>query len=65
MNHDAMHCSDYRKSYCPKHCYRAKLTQELKERKARGDLLGIPMSFAALKGTSECLLTIQKETKDG
>ena len=29
MNHDASHCLDYKQS-CPKSCYRAKLTEELK-----------------------------------
>ena len=55
MNHDAMHCADYRKSYCPKRCYRARLTQDLYERKARGELAGIPMSVAHLRGTDQCL----------
>lgn len=65
MNHDATHCADYRKSYCPKRCYRAQLTQELRERKARGELLGIPMSFAHLRGTYECCrpLPPEEETK--
>ena len=30
MNHDATHCADYKKSKCPKSCYRAQLTEELK-----------------------------------
>jgi hypothetical protein len=30
MNHDACHCYDYKKGVCPKKCYRAKLTEELK-----------------------------------
>ena len=54
MNHDATHCADYRKSRCPKRCLLAQLTQELFERKARGDLLGIPMSFASFKGMDAC-----------
>lgn len=54
MNHDMTHCEDYRKSYCPKKCFRARLTQDLLERKARGELLGIPMSFASFKDTDEC-----------
>lgn len=31
MNHDASHCSDYVKGKCPPGCYRAKLTQELRD----------------------------------
>ena len=54
MNHDMMHCADYRKSRCPQRCFRARLTRELFERQARGELAGVPMSFAHLRGTSEC-----------
>lgn len=54
MNHDMMHCADYRKSRCPKRCFRARLTRELFERQARGELAGVPMSFAHLRGTAEC-----------
>lgn len=54
MNHDTVHCSDYRKSYCPRSCYYAKLTEDLKAKKKTGQLLGIPMSFASFKDTDEC-----------
>ncbi len=54
MNHDMTHCADWRKSRCPQRCFRARLTRELFERKARGELAGIPMSFAHLRGTAEC-----------
>ena len=54
MNHDMTHCVDYRKSYCPKKCFRAKLTRDLFEKKARGELAGVPMSFASFKDTDEC-----------
>ena len=32
MNHDATHCDDYKVNKCPKKCYRAQLTQDLRER---------------------------------
>ena len=54
MNHDQEHCADFRKSRCPKRCFRARLTRELFERKAQGEFDGIPMSFAHLRGTAEC-----------
>lgn len=50
MNHDATHCDDYTTA-CPKSCYRAELTADLRK---RTDLLGTPMSFAHFKGTKEC-----------
>ena len=54
MNHDATHCVDYRKSYCPERCYRARLTQELLEFQAAGKLSG-PVSYAKFYGTPECI----------
>lgn len=48
------HCADWRRSRCPERCFRARLTRELFERQARGELPGIPMSFAHLRGTAEC-----------
>lgn len=53
MNHDATHCLDYRKSYCPERCRRARLTQELLELHAAGKLSG-PVSYAKFLGTPEC-----------
>ena len=50
MNHDATHCADYTTA-CPKSCYRAELTADLRK---RNDLLWLPMSFAHFKGTDEC-----------
>jgi hypothetical protein len=50
MNHDATHCADYTTA-CPKSCYRAELTADLRK---RTDLLWLPMSFAHFKGTEEC-----------
>ena len=62
MNHDMTHCADYRKSLCPQHCFRAMLTQELFERKARGELSGMPMTFAHLRWTDECVLGAEAGT---
>lgn len=54
MNHDTVHCSDYRKSYCPRSCYYAKLTEDLRQTKKRRQLLGVPMSFDSFKDTDVC-----------
>lgn len=54
MNHDTVHCSDYRKSYCSRRCYYAKLTEDLRQAKKRRQLLGVPMSFESFKDTDEC-----------
>lgn len=62
MNHDEAHCADFRKSRCSKRCYRARLTRELFEMKARGELKGVPMSFAHFKGTDACPMEGEKET---
>lgn len=48
MNHDATHCLDYKKS-CPKSCYRARLTEELKR-----IVYILPVSWCHFKGTKEC-----------
>ncbi len=48
MNHDATHCLDYKKS-CPKGCYRAQLTEELKH-----IVYILPVSWCHFKGTKEC-----------
>ena len=55
MNHDATHCADYKKDKCPKKCYRAKLTEEL-----RGIPYPLPRSWANFEGTKEC-----PKTKEG
>lgn len=49
MNHDATHCADYKKSSCPKSCYRAQLTEEL-----RNIVYPLPTSWANYRGTKEC-----------
>ena len=54
MNHDATHCNDYKVSKCPKTCYRAQLTQDLRNNQYR--FLGLPISWANFKGTDECPL---------
>ena len=48
MNHDATHCYDYT-SACPKSCYRAQLTEELK----RIDY-HLPVSWSLFKYTDYC-----------
>lgn len=49
MNHDATHCADYKKSKCPKTCYRAQLTEELKN-----IYYPLPVSWANLDGSVYC-----------
>lgn len=49
MNHDASHCLDYKKNQCPKTCYRAKLTEELRNSDYR-----LPTSWVHFKGTKYC-----------
>ena len=60
MNHDATHCDDYKVNECPKKCYRAQLTQDLRER--QHDLCYLPISWANFKGTKEC--PIAKKVSD-
>ena len=48
MNHDATHCLDYKK-FCPKSCYRAQLTEELKN-----SYYPLPVSWAHFKDTKYC-----------
>ena len=43
MNHDATHCADYLVAKCSKRCYRAQLTQDLRE---RPNLHFVPISWA-------------------
>lgn len=56
MNHDACHCLDYNKETCPKKCYRAQLTEEL-----RNIDYPYPTSWSHFKGTQYC----PKEFTDG
>ena len=50
MNHDYAHCADYSRD-CPKDCFRAELTEDLKH---RTDLLGLSFTWMHFKGTDEC-----------
>lgn len=58
MNHDATHCADYRKSKCPKRCYRVQLTQDLRDNWMKFRFL--PISWAHFKGTKECPIAKDK-----
>ena len=51
MNHDYAHCMDYDKAKCPKSCFRAELTEDLKR---RTDLIGIPMTWSSFRGMPGC-----------
>ena len=51
MNHDATHCADYRKGKCPKKCYRAALTEDL-----RKHFYPLSTSWCHYKNTDECPL---------
>lgn len=55
MNHDATHCADYDPKKCPKSCYRAMLTKELKE-----IVYALPVSWSNFKGTSVCPIKEKK-----
>ena len=50
MNHDYAHCLDYSPD-CPKECFRARLTKDLKGRIDLGD---IPLTWMHFKWTEEC-----------
>ena len=56
MNHDATHCWDYKKGTCPKSCFRAQLTKDLKE-----IIYLLPVSWAHFRGTRECPLPKQQK----
>lgn len=62
MNHDATHCADYKKSKCPKSCYRAQLTQELRE---TSRWFWLPISWAHFEGTQYCAKTKKGERRNG
>lgn len=49
MNHDATHCYDYDPEECPKDCYRAELTEEL-----RRINYPWPVSWSMFKYTDYC-----------
>lgn len=50
MNHDYAHCWDYEKGVCPEECFRAKLTDDLKN-------WPYPVTYSKFKGTEACPLT--------
>ena len=50
MNHDATHCLDYVEGVCPMNCYRAELTEDLKN----GRAIGVPVSWASFIYSEEC-----------
>jgi len=54
MDHDVCHCSDYDPNICPITCYRAQVTQDLRNNldKLGEDL----MSFAHFKNTHYCAI---------
>lgn len=54
MNHDATHCADYKQG-CPKNCYRAQLTEDL-----RKTYYPLPTSWAHFEGTKECTKSKKK-----
>ncbi len=57
MNHDATHCGNYCKE-CPKSCYRAQLTEEL-----RHINYPLPVSWALFRDTEYCPKWPGKEKK--
>lgn len=61
MNHDYAHCLDYQRGKCPNACFRARLTEDLKQ---RGDLRNMPMTWASFKGAEECQL-LKEDKRDG
>lgn len=58
MNHDASHCANYDKKRCPKTCYRAQLTEELKHIDYQ-----LPTSWINFKNTRYCPKWPGKEGK--
>lgn len=54
MNHDATHCADWQEAACPESCYRAQLAKDLSERRERGELFWIQISYAHLSETDLC-----------
>lgn len=50
MNHDYTHCWDYEKGVCPENCFRAVLTEDLKN-------WPYPVAYGKIKGTDACPIT--------
>lgn len=55
MNHDYSHCLDYLPN-CPKECFRAQLTEDLRSRK---DLIGVLLTWAHFYETDECVMEME------
>lgn len=56
MNHDATHCLDYNPKKCPKRCYRAELSEDLKR---RTDLFYLPISWSSFRLQPECPMFVK------
>jgi len=61
MNHDYSHCLDYLPN-CPKECFRAQLTEDLKSRK---DLIGVPLTWTHFYNTDECVIEMENNEASG
>lgn len=61
MNHDYAHCLDYTKD-CPKECFRAELQRDIAEN--RSEFVGVPMTYAHLRGKEECELVNDTDVTD-
>lgn len=58
---DFCHCSDYDPSICPEQCFRARITQELKEVKPP---YPYPVSMANFRNSGYCPLTEMEDNND-
>lgn len=61
MNHDYAHCLDYTKD-CPKECFRAELQRDIEEN--RSEFIGVPLTYAHLRGKEECELAKDTNVHD-
>ena len=61
MNHDYSHCLDYLPN-CPKECFRAQLTEDLRSRK---DLIGVPLTWTHFYKTDECVMEMENNEASG
>lgn len=61
MNHDYAHCLDYAKD-CPKECFRAELQRDIEEN--RSEFVGVPLTYAHLRGKEECELAKDTDVPD-
>lgn len=51
MIHDATHCIDYNPDTCPENCYRAQLSEDVKNFKY---FWPVTLSYARFENTREC-----------